>query len=266
MSWIVIFGILAAGGAWLYYGTDKETITQGKEKITQSKEKISTSTKHLSEKLKLNRLRKTPAKAEQPFKEWMSTAPLDKRKSLYQGLPQAAAEATRWFNSLSEEEAEAFTGQLSAFCANLGFKLDWLVDPRVEDQLKQAVEEAVTLYCLGYWNAVQVQDDVKVFSALQNWWADPTSKKNNELTQKLFAAAVAQSLIIAPPATLILASDISREAHVMESLRYFAQQDKQRFFTLFKETLASMNSLPEAVAETSSKLEEAASQAEPVTA
>jgi len=265
MSWIVILGILAAGGAWLYYGTDKETLSQSKEKINQSKEKIMASTKDRGEKLKFKLLRKAPAKVEHPFKEWMSPAALDKRKSLYQGLPQAAEEFTKWFATLSEEEADAFTGQLSAFCTNLGFKLDWLMEPQIDEQLKQAVEEAVTLYCLGYWKAVRVQADIKSFTALLNWWDDPTSKKQSELTQKLFAGAVARSLIPAPPATLILASDMSREAYVVESLRHLAKQDKKRFFTLFNETLASINPSPEAL-EISSEPEEATSQAIPAPA
>lgn len=183
------------------------------------------------------RARKRRKELPQRFREWAAGASLTEREQLYHGLPEAAQAFTAWLAGLSAKETKVFSQRLSSFCSGLNFELSWLADLQLDNdpELKQAVEEAVVLYCLAHWKATQVQGDLKAFATFLAWQDDPSRGKNRELSQKLFAKLVEKERISAPPPELILASEEERQAHVVQAIRQVAEEDRQAFSTILKE-------------------------------
>jgi hypothetical protein len=225
MILLVFLIILVATAVWLYYRPER------RNKIVT---KITEVYKGWIDKI---RARKPEKALPQQFREWATGASLGERKQLYNSLPEAAQAFTAWLDGLSAEETEAFSRRVSSFCSGLNLELAWLVDLQLDDEpeLKQAVEEAVVLYCLARWKATQVQGDVKAFVTFQAWQDDPSRREHRELTQKLFSRLVEKGLIAAPPAEFFLASEEERQAHVVQAIRQVAEEDRQAVNTILKE-------------------------------
>lgn len=141
-----------------------------------------------------------------------------------------------WFASLTPEQFTLLRRELTAFCAELGFDLVWLVE---QASFKPAVLEEtgktiVTHYCRAIWAAVLVQEDMKALQRYQAFLANPTSKENLALGQQLFARLVDENL--APPATpeLLMAGEKERQTFVVEAIQTAAEQDDAAFSAVLK--------------------------------
>ncbi|MGB0388997.1 MAG: hypothetical protein ACPGWR_29595 [Ardenticatenaceae bacterium] len=111
------------------------------------------------------------------FKQWMADgswqqerrpelvegASTSKSEAFYERLPESAESFKGWLERLDTQEAQQLSTQVTAFASDLNFDLAWLTERQLENQpqLKQALEEVVGLYCLAYFKATQVQDDLK---------------------------------------------------------------------------------------------------------
>jgi hypothetical protein len=164
------------------------------------------------------------------FKEWVGQAELAKRTAVYKALPADAAGFTAWLQGLADEDLGGFVKELAAFCKGLGFELAWLVDPKVEGAMKQAVEEAVGLYCLAAWKG----RDVRPFVAYRAWQSAPGKKENQAFAQRLYSKLVGAGLATSTP-DLLLAPEKERQAYVAEAIEAAAAQDPKAFVGLLRD-------------------------------
>lgn len=143
-----------------------------------------------------------------------------------------------WVEGLAPHQVEEFAQGAASFASGLGVELAWLLDGKMDEDadLKQEIEDAMVLYCQGYWKAALVQEDTETFAAFLAWQDDP--KKHRDLSQRLFARLVEDGTIATSP-DLYLASEKERWDHIVQSLRDFAGRDRSAFLALFKQVRAT---------------------------
>lgn len=168
------------------------------------------------------------------FKEWVDEAALDKRTAVYKGLPKDATGFTDWLQALSDQDLAGFVQELSAFCKGLDFELAWLVDPERGGELKQAVEEAVGMYCLAAWKG----REVRPFVTYRAWQSAPEKEENQAFAQQLYSKLVETQLATWTP-DLLLASEKERQAYVAEAIEAAEAQDPKAFIGLLREVALS---------------------------
>ncbi len=141
-----------------------------------------------------------------------------------------------WLAALSDKGIEALTEQLATFCSELNLELSWLVRQQLNHKpdLKRAGEEIVIFYCRACWKAVQIQDDIQIFTTLQDIQNNPSDKKYRALSQKLYAELAKRELVSEAP-DLFTAPEKVRWGHVAQAIHQVAQTDQNTFDTVFKE-------------------------------
>jgi len=232
--------------AWLSKASREKAasrVTQTTSKVTQStKETVARTTSKVTETTKdtVARTGERLGKVRLPFrrrkdlatqfKEWVGQAELAKRTAVYKALPADAAGFTAWLQGLPDEDLGGFVKELAAFCKGLGFELAWLVDPKVEGAMKQAVEEAVGLYCLAAWKG----RDVRPFVAYRAWQSAPGKKENQAFAQRLYSRLVEAGLATSTP-DLMLAAEKERQAYVAEAIEAAAAQEPKAFVGLLRD-------------------------------
>jgi hypothetical protein len=162
------------------------------------------------------------------FQAWAGSALTTKEKGL-----------KSWIEDLSLEEAKVFAGQVDAFCADMNMDLAWLVDEKLDKdpQLEKAAKSIVISYCVACWEAMQAQNDFKVFTTYQSMIDKPSTKANQALSQKLFTELVKQDMAPAISPELFVASEKEKQAQVMESIQQAADSNQAKFNTIFKQVL-----------------------------
>ncbi|MBN1487798.1 MAG: hypothetical protein JW981_09165 [Anaerolineae bacterium] len=175
----------------------------------------------------------------QKLREWVTRAALSEKHALYGDLSTAAGSFTAWVVQEDPKKVDAFAQGLGSFTASMGIDLHWLLNEQVviAPELKESLEDVVALYCLSYWKALQVQNDVRAFAIYQSWQMSPAKGRNPELSQKLFAALMDRGLIEDPPSSLFMASEQEREAYVVGAIRKVAQNNQPEFNAVLKEVL-----------------------------
>jgi len=191
------------------------------------------------------------------FKDWMGQAELHRRTVLYKALPADAAESTAWLQALADQDLGDFVQELSAFCKARGFELDWLTDPKVTGEMKQAVEETVGLYCLAVWKG----RDVQPFAAYRAWLADPGKKENQQFARRLYSRLIAAGFA-APSPDLWWAPEQERQAHVAKAMEAAAAHDPKIFVSLLRDA-AEASAAVEVESESPAKGAEKSPPAEP---
>ncbi len=161
------------------------------------------------------------------FKQW-AAGPALEQTQLYNDLPGAAKNFNAWLSTLSPQDTEEFCDKIAHYCAALGFDLAWLVDDQLNalPQLKNAVQEAVTLYSITTWRAMQVETQVQTFKAYQQWLAHPD--KHRQVGQKLYGELARQG-IITPPPELYLATEKERDAEAVRAIKQVAAEKPDMF-------------------------------------
>lgn len=174
------------------------------------------------------------------FKEWWGGLSLAQRKQLYHRLPEQLGELTNWLALLDVEEAKIFADQVRTFSESQNFELSWLLNEELnnEPELKEAFEEAVTLYSLAYFRVLQVEEELRLFITFRAWQENFSAKGSQELTQDLFAALVEKGLAAPAPTKLFLAENKRRQKHAESAIRQAADKDKKAFYAILKEVMA----------------------------
>jgi hypothetical protein len=116
--------------------------------------------------------------------------------------------------------------------------------------MKQAVEEAVGLYCLAAWKG----RDVRPFVAYRAWQSAPGKKENQAFAQRLYSKLVGAGLATATP-DLLLASEKERQAYVAEAIEAADAQDPKAFVGLLRDVagVAAVEAEEEAPAKSTKK-------------
>jgi len=141
-----------------------------------------------------------------------------------------------WFASLTPEQFKLLRNELTAFCAELGFDLIWLVE---QASFKPAALEAtgktiVTHYCRAVRAAVLVHDDMNALQRYQAFLSNPRSKENLALGQQLFTRLVDEKLVPAVTSELLMAGEKERQAFVLQSIQTAAKQNEVVFSAVLK--------------------------------
>ncbi len=224
--------LVAAAAAFGYsYGRDTEKYNQGASDVTNKAKGWLGTAKGW---LRIGKSKKELAR----FRDWIA------------GLPGVDKDFVAWLEGLSAEDAKTFVRAVSDFGSSLNVERAWLLDGRMDDdpELDKGVRDAMSLYCMAYWKATQVQDEVEIFAVFQEWQAAPHKRKHRELTQKLFARLVEDALISMPP-ELHLASRKKRQNYAVRAIRDFAAKDRAAFNAVLAQVLAGPSSAPEPIEE-----------------
>ena len=157
-----------------------------------------------------------------------------------------------WFTSLSPEQFKLLRSELTAFCAELGFDLTWLVEqasfkPAV---LEQTGKTIVTHYCRAVRAAVLVQDEMKALQRYQAFLANPTSKESLAYGQQLFARLVDEKLAPAATPELLMAGEKERQSFVVQAIQTAAEQNGDAFSAVLKAVVLGLPEPRPAVPET----------------
>jgi len=168
----------------------------------------------------------------------MTTQPSSATQQLQTWATQNLAEASplrEWLLALTWDEMLSVSARLNTFCSDLGFELDWLFDPVLQDnlELSSVMTEIVTAYCTAVWRAVLVRDDIHAYKSLLAFEKQPEDRKNREFGQHLYAQMVAIGFAPVMPPELALAAAEERDTYVLAAIHQVAQQDP----VVFKQTL-----------------------------
>ena len=245
MMIIVAVLVIVAATLWLWKPSwlSKSSRDKAASRVTQTTSKVTETTKETVAKTRgrLGSLRLPFPKRKDlatQFKEWVGEANLAKRTAVYKGLPKDAASFTDWLQGLPDEDLAGFVKELAAFCKGLDFELAWLVDPEVTGEMKQAVEEAVGVYCLAAWKGREVGP----FVAYRAWQSAPGKKENQLFAQKLYSKLVEAGLATSTP-DLLLASEKERQAYVAEAIEAADAQAHKAFVGLLRDVAGELAAL-----------------------
>lgn len=174
-------------------------------------------------------------KLAQQFKVWASEAVPAKKTQFYKSLSEEAAEFSAWLETLSDQELNAFVQKVDSFCNRLDFELNWLVDPKLNNGLKQPLEETVILYSLTTWKAREAQALARYVA----WQSAPDKKQNRDFAKQLYAKLMDRGLV-SPSPNVLLASEKDRQAHMNQAIRETADTKHKEFVTIVQELAAEM--------------------------
>lgn len=240
MLWILVAVLIVAAALWWYFKPGwapkpDQVQAQVEKNFQVASNKASKMYDGVAGRLKLGRDRK---ELSNKFRKWVSEKSLSKQTQMYDNLPTQADGFQNWLAGLSDKEMLAFSEKVARFAATLSFDLEWLVNDKVNDypQLKQAIEESVSLYSIAAWRATNVQQEVRVFLAFQAWLADPS--KNRALGQKLYSALVQQGLVMTSP-DLYLATEKERMGEAVRAIKQAAETKPEELNAILRDVLNS---------------------------
>ncbi len=165
-----------------------------------------------------------PSLPDDPVREWLTTV-----------FVENPAERL-WFASLTPEQFKVLRNDLTAFCANLGFDLVWLVEqaPFKPADLEQTGKTIVTHYCRAVRAAVLVHEEMKVLQRYQDFLANPTSKQNLAFGQQLYARLVDEKLTPAAPPELLMATEQERQHFALQAIQAASAAHEVAFSRVLK--------------------------------
>ena len=240
MLWVLIAALIVVAALWLYFKPGwapkpDQVQAQVEKNFHVAADRANKMYDGVTGKLKLGRDRKELANK---FRKWVSEKSLSRQTQMYDNLPTQADGFTNWLGGLSDKEMGAFSEKVARFAATLGFDLEWLVNDKVNDypQLKQAIEEAVSLYSIAAWRANNVQQEVRAFLAFKAWLADPS--KNRALGQKLYSALVQQGLVMTSP-DLYLGTEKERMGEAVRAIKLAAETKPEALNAVLRDVMNS---------------------------
>jgi hypothetical protein len=154
-----------------------------------------------------------------------------------------------WFASLTPEQFKVLRSELTAFCAELGFDLVWLVEQASfkPAALEETGKTIVTHYCRAVRAAVLVHEDMQALQRYQAFLSNPTSKENLALGQQLYTRLVDAKLAPAATPELLMAEEKERQRFAVEAIQAAAAANDKAFSALLK-TVVSRDSTARGVA------------------
>jgi len=153
-----------------------------------------------------------------------------------------------WLQQLPEKEWQAFIDQVTAFCAERGFELPWVVEHRLEPypELAQAAEQVVLHYCRACHQAVAAQQDLDVYKTLLAFEHNPGDGKAQEFGHKLFAKVIEAGLTSFSMSEYLLAAPKDQRQYMVRAIREAAERHREAFYRLLKETARDAAATPAA--------------------
>ncbi len=243
MGLITLFVLLGVF-AWLAVVADRRI--QARKQADLAAAQSTTETK-LARNWRAPWRRPRPIEKTQTFRAWAVTSFAD----------QPALQ--HWLAALSDEAIQLLTAKLTDFCTDLGFEFDWLLDHKVDQEgtLAPRLQSIALQYIAACYQALLVQEDVKVFQTWLDFTEQPYRKEQQALAQYLLAKLLAQGLT--PPAVqnLLTAPEKEREIYVVQAVREAAQKHPAAFRAVLKNVL-------NIAVDTPSATEPIANQREPV--
>jgi hypothetical protein len=178
--------------------------------------------------------RRQPQDMRQQFQAWMAKACADE------------ASLCTWVQNLPEKEAQAFIDQVTAFCAERGFELPWVVEHRLEPypELAQAAEQVVLHYCRACHQAVVAQQDLDVYKTLLAFEHNPGDGKAQEFGHKLFAKVIEAGLTSFSMSEYLLAAPKDQRQYMLRAIREAAERHREAFYRLLKEITTEAAATP----------------------
>lgn len=195
----------------------------------------------LGQRLRFWQSRLTPQpKADplQPFRVWAVETFTDQ------------PEVRHWLAALPDPALKAFLDELSIFCQQLGFELNWVVEKQVNAYpvLTQRLRAIVLQYSNACREAVLAQDELKIFKTWQTFELNPYGKAEQQFAEKLFNQLVAQNATPPLSETLKAGPDQERQIYIVQILR----QEREKQPTVFQQAINTVISTPESAPTTAS--------------
>lgn len=141
-----------------------------------------------------------------------------------------------WFASLTPEQFKVLRSELTAFCAELGFDLIWLVEQASfkPAALEETGKTIVTHYCRAVRAAVLVHEDMQALQRYQAFLTNPTSKENLAFGQQLYTHLVDAKLAPAATPELLMAEEKERQRFAVAAIQAAAKANDKAFSALLK--------------------------------
>ena len=142
-----------------------------------------------------------------------------------------------WVQGLSKEGLQAFTEHVSAFCAEMGFELAWVVQQQLvtHPELAQAFTQVVLHYCRACHAAAVAQDELEGYKTLQAFERNPSSRKTQAFGHKLFAKVVEAGLTSVSMSEYLMATPKEQQQYMVRAIREAAQAHSAAFNRVLKE-------------------------------
>lgn len=170
------------------------------------------------------RFGRKPPLSDDPVRAWLATV-----------FMENPAERV-WFASLTPEQFTLLRKELTAFCAELGFDLIWLVEQASfkPAALEETGKTIVTHYCRAVRAAVLVHDDMMALQRYQAFLTNPTSKENLIFGQQLYARLVDEKLATAATPEMLMAGEKERQSFAVQAIQTAAEQNDAAFSAVLK--------------------------------
>lgn len=166
----------------------------------------------------------------QPFRTWAVETFADQPDVRY------------WLAALPDPALKAFLAELSIFCQQLGFELNWVVEKQVNQYpvLTQRLRDIILQYSNACREAVLAQDELKIFKAWQTFELNPYGKEEQQLAEKLFNQLVTQNITPPLSETLKNGAEQERQIYIVQILR----QEREKQSTAFQQALNTVLNTP----------------------
>ena len=170
------------------------------------------------------RFARKPALPDDPVRDWLAAV-----------FVENPAESV-WFASLAPEQFKVLRSELTAFCAELGFDLVWLVEqaPFKPAALEQTGKTIVTHYCRAVRAAVLIHDEMQALQRYQAFLANPTNKENLAFGQQLYTRLVDEKLAPAATPELLMSGEKERQSFAVQVIQAAAEQNNAAFSAILK--------------------------------
>jgi hypothetical protein len=147
----------------------------------------------------------------------------------------------RWLAELTDEAIEALLAKLAAFCFDLGFQIDWLLEGKIAQDaaLASRLQTLASQYVEACYEASQLQDDIGVFEAWRDYREHPFGKKQQALAQRLLTQLIDDGVSPAAAQSLLTRPEKERGIWVDSAVREAASKNPPGFRSALKHVLAA---------------------------
>lgn len=146
----------------------------------------------------------------------------------------------QWLLALSPDAIRALTMQLNEFCSDLNCELSWLFENRLENdpEIERMLRDMVVSYCTACWHASQGYTDFELFKVIDEVEQNPFSRKNRDMSTKLFANLVKEDLAPSIPTELFMSSEKERQSHMSQAIHQAATSNRDAFKRVLRDVLS----------------------------
>ncbi|NTV63601.1 MAG: hypothetical protein HGA65_08710 [Oscillochloris sp.] len=147
------------------------------------------------------------------------------------------AELREWIAALSKEQVHALAEQLSAFCDNLGFNLEWLTSQRLvsNPKLEPTAVVIVEHYCTACLQATSAQSDFQLFKKALEMLDQPFTREHKLITQRLYADLVRRNIAQPMSPDLMVANEQARQEQISRVLKDVSTTNWVTFMLAFED-------------------------------